>query len=364
MKFLILPVFVTFLSLVSASSLDPEVVKKIHEECFKISHLPKEGLDKIRTGNVDLSDEAVKNHIFCYTKKVGFVNDDGILNGDLIKEKLALQVKDQGKVERYAKVCNKPKTPNEEVNLFAAKVVDCYYKHSPGLSIFHVNQETIKKMESGVFDDTNPDIRKHIFCYTQKVGFINDKAELQKDVIRRKMSQQVKNLDLVDKVIQMCTFPLEGDKNLWACKTLACYYKSAPVFIMMKFLVVAACAIIAVQALTDEQKEKLKNYSTACSESTGVDKEAITNARKGLFTDNEKYKDYLFCMSKKIGYQNEAGEIQKDVLREKALTALKDEKLVDNLIEKCAVAKDTPQNTAFETIKCYYENNPKHIPLA
>ncbi|XP_044746756.1 general odorant-binding protein 56d-like [Coccinella septempunctata] len=105
--------------------------------------------------------------------------------------------------------------------------------HEACSKISHVNQETIKKMESGVFDDTNPDIRKHIFCYTQKVGFINDKAELQKDVIRRKMSQQVKNLDLVDKVIQMCTFPLEGDKNLWACKTLACYYKSAPGVIIL-----------------------------------------------------------------------------------------------------------------------------------
>nr|AVH84924.1 odorant binding protein 17 [Harmonia axyridis]QTE76116.1 odorant binding protein 8 [Harmonia axyridis] len=131
----------------------------------------------------------------------------------------------------------------------------------------------------------------------------------------------------------------------------------------MKFLVVAACVLLTVQALTDEQREKLKEHSTACAKSTGVDPEAIANAKKGTFSDDEKFKDYLFCVSKKIGFQNEAGEIQKDVVKQKATVALKDEKLVDEIIKKCAVVKDTPQNTAFEVAKCYYENNAKHSSL-
>nr|AVH84918.1 odorant binding protein 11 [Harmonia axyridis] len=125
----------TFLSLVVASSLDPEMVKKIHGECFEISHLPRDSLDKIRAGQVDLTDLAVKEHLFCYTKKVGFVNDAGILNDDLIKKRLALQIKDENKVEEYAKICNAPKKEGEEVNYFAAKVVACYYNSFPGIVI-------------------------------------------------------------------------------------------------------------------------------------------------------------------------------------------------------------------------------------
>lgn len=111
------------------------MVKKINDECFKLSNLPKEGLDKIRTGEVDLTNTAVKNHIFCYTKKVGFINDAGILNDDLIKTRTALQFNDKDKVEKGAKICNVPKTADEEPNYFSAKVVACYFKNFPGIEI-------------------------------------------------------------------------------------------------------------------------------------------------------------------------------------------------------------------------------------
>nr|UXE42850.1 odorant binding protein [Hippodamia variegata] len=100
--------------------------------------------------------------------------------------------------------------------------------HEACSKISKLDEATIKTMRSGTFDETNPAVQEHVYCYTQKVGFINEKAELQKDVIRMKMSQQVKNAKLVDKAIQVCTFPLTGDQKMWACKTLACFYKIAP----------------------------------------------------------------------------------------------------------------------------------------
>jgi hypothetical protein len=118
------------------------------------------------------------------------------------------------------------------------------------------------------------------------------------------------------------------------------------------------------QALTDEQKEKIKAYHKECSAQSGVDQELISKARKGDFTDDPKLKEHLFCFSKKAGFQNDAGDIQKDVLKTKLNAELKDEAATDKLIEKCAVKKATPQETAFDTIKCYYENSPTHVSLA
>lgn len=115
-----------------------------------------------------------------------------------------------------------------------------------------------------------------------------------------------------------------------------------------------------MQALSDEKKQKLKEYSAACSESTGVDQKLIEDARKGIFSEDAKFKEFLFCISKKIGSQNEAGEIQKDVIKQKLVAELKDEKLADSIVEKCAIAKDTPQETAFASAKCYHESKPKH----
>ncbi|KAH0819362.1 hypothetical protein MTP99_000182 [Tenebrio molitor] len=132
----------------------------------------------------------------------------------------------------------------------------------------------------------------------------------------------------------------------------------------MKVFVVFVFAVVAVQALTDEQKEKIKAYHKECSAQSGVDQELISKARKGDFADDPKLKEHLFCFSKKAGFQNDAGDIQKDVLKTKLNAELKDEAATDKLIEKCAVKKATPQETAFDTIKCYYENSPTHVSIA
>lgn len=65
------------------------------------------------------------------------------------------------------------------------------------------------------------------------------------------------------------------------------------------------------------------------------------------------------CLSKKIGYQNEDGVLLKEVMRQKLLASLKDQKLVNSIIDECAIVRDTPQSTAFEATKCYFKKLPK-----
>ncbi|KAJ8932131.1 hypothetical protein NQ314_014912 [Rhamnusium bicolor] len=116
-------------------------------------------------------------------------------------------------------------------------------------------------------------------------------------------------------------------------------------------------------ALTDEQVQKLKSYHRDCVAETGVDNELVTKARKGEFSDDQKLKDHLFCVAKKIGIMNDAGEIQKEILKTKLGAAINDEAAAQKLIEECAIQKGTPGETAFETVQCYYRKTPTHISI-
>nr|AIX97052.1 odorant-binding protein 6 [Dastarcus helophoroides] len=134
---------------------------------------------------------------------------------------------------------------------------------------------------------------------------------------------------------------------------------------MKSFAIIAAVTfVVAVYGLTDEQKEKIRNYHKECSAVSGVNQEVIAKARKGEFVEDPKFKEHLFCFSKKVGFQNEAGDLQVEVLKAKVGAEHKDQAVVDQLIKKCAVKKQTPQETAYDTIKCYYESTPTHISLA
>ncbi|KAL3288144.1 hypothetical protein HHI36_002592 [Cryptolaemus montrouzieri] len=123
--------------------------------------------------------------------------------------------------------------------------------------------------------------------------------------------------------------------------------------------VIFVCIFVATQALTDEQIHKLDTYREDCAKHTGVDKELAIKARNGDFVEDEKLKEHLYCFSKKIGFQNEAGDLQLDVIRQKLAQEIKDTKVLEDVVKKCAVKKDTPQETSFQVAKCYSEHKPK-----
>lgn len=116
--------------------------------------------------------------------------------------------------------------------------------------------------------------------------------------------------------------------------------------------------------LTDEQKAKLVEHYKQCTESTGVDKELVNKARQGEFVDDPKLKEFFNCMFMKIGFLNEAGEIQVDVMKEKMPSDVnKDE--AEKVFAACKDKKgNSPTDTAFELYKCYWESTSNHITLA
>lgn len=89
----------------------------------------------------------------------------------------------------------------------------------------------------------------------------------------------------------------------------------------------------------------------------------MNKARQGNFVDDPKLKDFFGCMFLKIGFINEAGEIQMDVIKEKMPTDVdKDE--AEKVFAACKDNKGgSPADTAFQLFKCYWESTPNHITL-
>ncbi|XP_026497454.2 uncharacterized protein LOC113401672 [Vanessa tameamea] len=129
----------------------------------------------------------------------------------------------------------------------------------------------------------------------------------------------------------------------------------------MKTLLVLAVCSIAAQALTDEQREKLKIYRSQClAVNTKVDVKLVNELKSGYFkTENEPLKKYILCILVKAGVMTPAGEFKKDVLLAKTLNPA-DKTMVKKLLDKCLVFKgNTPHQSAWNYSKCFHEHGPR-----
>ncbi|VEN49322.1 unnamed protein product [Callosobruchus maculatus] len=124
--------------------------------------------------------------------------------------------------------------------------------------------------------------------------------------------------------------------------------------------VICAVAVLVKAELTEEQKEKLKKHHQECLAETKVDEELVKKARQGDFTEDQKLKDHMFCVLKKTGFLDDAGEIKMDVLKAKVVSVIGEEK-AEKIISACAVKKDNGPETAFQMIKCYFAKAGKPI---
>nr|XP_026497454.1 uncharacterized protein LOC113401672 [Vanessa tameamea] len=129
----------------------------------------------------------------------------------------------------------------------------------------------------------------------------------------------------------------------------------------MKTLLVLAVCFIAAQALTDEQREKLKLYRSQClAVNTKVDVKLVNELKSGYFkTENEPLKKYILCILVKAGVMTPAGEFKKDVLLAKTLNPA-DKTMVKKLLDKCLVFKgNTPHQSGWNYSKCFHEHGPR-----
>ncbi|XP_066262801.1 B2 protein-like [Euwallacea similis] len=100
--------------------------------------------------------------------------------------------------------------------------------------------------------------------------------------------------------------------------------------------------------------EEIQVKHLACMQESGATEEMMRKAFQGEFPDASEFKKHLVCMGKKGGVIDSDGNYDRVVLKEKLLRLVRDEELVDELLEKCLVDQATPEETAFEMVKCSY----------
>ncbi|XP_030764832.1 uncharacterized protein LOC115889053 [Sitophilus oryzae] len=115
-------------------------------------------------------------------------------------------------------------------------------------------------------------------------------------------------------------------------------------------------ALVQVNGQTDKQKELLAQHYKQCVEQSKVDQNVLQQARAGNFANDAQLKDHILCITKKIGFQNETGQLQKSVIEKKLKEALKgNAEQAKKLIDECVLADKDPKVQAFNAFKCIHQ---------
>lgn len=96
-------------------------------------------------------------------------------------------------------------------------------------------------------------------------------------------------------------------------------------------------------------------HNECTAEGFPVDEDVMVKAiATFVLPDGDDVMQHLYCSSKKMGFQEEDGSMNEDLIRQYA-TALfgGDSVKVDNFIGTCLVAKSTPAETAHDAIQCF-----------
>nr|AXO78387.1 odorant binding protein 9 [Xylotrechus quadripes] len=134
---------------------------------------------------------------------------------------------------------------------------------------------------------------------------------------------------------------------------------SVDVMLLLISIGIFTCFVQAEINLTEEQKQKLAVHHKACTV-PARDEEFIKKLIDGDLIDDEQFKDYLFCISKRIGFQDASGVVQRAVIIEKLRKSIEDPSKAEEYTDKClANTSSSPTETVFKVVACINSINPK-----
>lgn len=110
--------------------------------------------------------------------------------------------------------------------------------------------------------------------------------------------------------------------------------------------------------VSSEEIRTYKDINLGCQEESGVSKEALQNAEKGKFPeDNKSLKKYAVCVLKNYGFLYDDGIFNVEEIRAHMESSFSKSQ-TNKFIEKCVKNKATAEEAAWEYFKCrYYYNN-------
>ncbi|RZC42566.1 PBP GOBP domain containing protein [Asbolus verrucosus] len=237
-----------------------EKFETARNECISETKVSRDLADGLKEGKF-VEDAKLKEYIFCVNKKIGYQNENGDFDYDVVADDFQ---------QRLAKA------------------------KSECLSEVKVDKTLVDGIKEGKFADDSA-LKEYIFCVNKKIGYQNENGDFQDDEIRK--------------------------------------------------------------VLKDKYSEELLNRSiTTCNKKKDTPQE---DGKWQSAQNDTKFKEYMFCFNKKMGYQNEAGDFQKAELKS-SLAINSNQENVNDIVEKCAVKKSTPQESAYQCMKCIDDNRPKN----
>ncbi|KAJ8932141.1 hypothetical protein NQ314_014925 [Rhamnusium bicolor] len=113
--------------------------------------------------------------------------------------------------------------------------------------------------------------------------------------------------------------------------------------------------------LPENEKQSLKRIHDHCqsNSATNVDEDLLRKLPQNI--DNPQVGAHMLCMSVGAGLQKQNGQLDKDAIKNKISVVTQDKSLVDGLVTKCAVQKETPEKTAVTMWTCFVKNNVNYI---
>uniref|UniRef100_A0A6M2DWP6 Putative pbp/gobp family n=1 Tax=Xenopsylla cheopis TaxID=163159 RepID=A0A6M2DWP6_XENCH len=132
----------------------------------------------------------------------------------------------------------------------------------------------------------------------------------------------------------------------------------------MKFLAIAFMLFVAVSAVTEEQKERVRQYTTTCLERSGATADELKKFKVGETTDNvtNELKCFMKCFFEQSGFFNADGEFQTEVAQKKLSLGGENVDEVNAAIEKCKVETGADAcERAFNIYNCY--RNTRHVSI-
>ncbi|GJQ86831.1 putative odorant binding protein [Trypoxylus dichotomus] len=140
-------------------------------------------------------------------------------------------------------------------------------------------------------------------------------------------------------------------------------YQTLKLAKMKRFIIVTVlCIVVSVQALTDEQKAKVKAASAKCAKDTSVDPTLVQKGREGVFVDDPKLRAFILCFLQATEILDSNGDAQVDKVKQKLSKDIT-EADIDTLLAKCKPTASDPAQKAGDFWQCYWNNAPKHIQL-
>jgi hypothetical protein len=123
----------------------------------------------------------------------------------------------------------------------------------------------------------------------------------------------------------------------------------------MKLLLCLVFVALVAATYADIRREKVQEYSDICKTESGVSEESLTKVRNGDEVDDPKLKDHAFCILKKSGFIDASGEFQVETITKKFKEISEHPETIDALVTKCAVKKDTPEESSFQFLQCVHK---------